>query len=169
MATTVAEATSQTNSNPPPPAISSTDEQPPPYSSRARLPSYADINATNTSSSTSSPELHNIAVTMARRRPTDPHPDDDPYLASLRAWAREKEYANDYYGGHKGAVDPDKAPNDPLKPLRWVRRKFSRQEEGSHAEEGRRPTVEERGTEGRRTSLDRGEVWKGDVDSRRVV
>jgi hypothetical protein len=55
-------------------------------------------------------------------KPTDPHPGDNEYHASLRAWAREKEYMNDNFGGHKGVAVGE--PNDPFKVFRWVGRKL---------------------------------------------
>jgi hypothetical protein len=56
-------------------------------------------------------------------KPTDPHPDDDERMASLREFGRERLYANDFYGGHKGSAEGE--PNDPFKLFRWIGCKLS--------------------------------------------
>jgi hypothetical protein len=55
--------------------------------------------------------------------PTDARDGDSPYIASMRAWAKEKEFINDNFGGHKGIAVGE--PNDPFKLFKWAGRKMS--------------------------------------------
>jgi hypothetical protein len=58
---------------------------------------------------------------------TDSNPIDDKKAANLREFARDKQYANDYFGGHKGSSSGE--PNDPFKLFRWIGKKISGQKE----------------------------------------
>src|ERR1700759_2777494 len=82
------------------------------------------------SSNTTTAQMQINSKKMAEKlpealKPTDPHPGDDEHMASLREWARQKEFANDNFGGHKGIATGE--ANDPFKVFRWVGRKLSGQ------------------------------------------
>jgi len=75
----------------------------------------------------------------------------------LREFAREKEYANDYWGGHKGSVHGE--AKDPFKLFRWMGRKLS-------GDKGK-PEGLTAGVKPVDWAKD-GEVGRGDVDCSRV-
>jgi hypothetical protein len=112
-------------------------EHPPEYSHhyKTKPPMYSEDSPADRAKSTESgASVASTASSSGRKskragkpppplRPTDPHADDNEYLASLRTWAREKEYlADDHFGGHKGASTGD--AHDPLQGFRWIGRKI---------------------------------------------
>jgi len=93
-------------------------------------------------------------------------PNEEQRLASLRAFAEEKKYANDYFGGHKGR--PEGPPNDPLKVFRWAKKKMS----GDGAGTWRRMSADERARweeQGGQVDEMEGEVAEGDVDTHQIA
>jgi hypothetical protein len=105
---------------------------------------------------TSSATPGSTASQERRLSVTDPHPGDDERTAALRAWAREKEYANDYYGGEKGAVTQE--AKDPLKPLKALVRTLSHQKKNEDEQKG-----------GPREYAIDGEIGVGEMDTSVIV
>lgn len=157
------------NDNPPKP--------PPTYqsASKVKVPAYSSLDkaaqsASSTSAAPSAEPSTSAAATESSSAkgkkkaskappplaPTDPHPGDDAKMAEFRAWGREKLYANDNFGGHKGvATGP---ANDPFKVFRWVGRKVR----GVPTEGGRSKKWD---TSARLP----GETVEGDVETQRVA
>lgn len=93
-------------------------------------------------------------------------PTEEERIASLLAFAEEKKYAPDFFGGHKGSAEG--MPNDPFKAFRWAKRKMS----GEKGHVWRRLSEEqlrEWEAEGGAVNEALGEVTKGDMDTSRVA
>jgi hypothetical protein len=56
-------------------------------------------------------------------RPTDPREGDSPYIASMREWARSKQYARDDFDSHRDVAERE--PADPFKLFKWAGRKIT--------------------------------------------
>jgi hypothetical protein len=80
----------------------------------------------------------------------------------LREFARSKLYANDYWGGQKGAVTGE--ANEPPKLFKWMKRKLS----GSH-KGGKSSAAPERNSETEGQYAVDGEIGRGDIDTSRII
>lgn len=115
-------------------------------SSTPRLPSYTTSSTQPTMSTQSS-----------HRYPQSP----SERAAMLQEFKESKEYANDYWGGLKGAVEGP--PKDPFKVFRWAARKISHDEDPSKRPEGSKEKWYDRSRSEVEYAED-GEAAKGDVD-----
>ena len=91
---------------------------------------------------------------------------EEEKLQMLREFQHHKEYANDYWGGHKGA--PEGPPKDPLKVFRWAGRKISRDEDPAKRPPGSPDRWYDRSRSQQDGAAD-GEVAKGDIDTSRLA
>lgn len=128
-------------------AIINTDVQEPSHSRDEVLPEYSHNNH-----HPSPPSYARVEMADRRRR------------ESLQEFLNQKMYHEDTFGGIKGIVSGP--PNDPLKPFRWMSRKFKGQKHvwRTLSEEERRKWEEDGGA----ADHERGEVVAGDVDTARV-
>jgi len=93
-------------------------------------------------------------------------PTEEERLASLRAFVEEKQFAPDYFGGHKGSAEGP--PNDPFKVLKWAKRKIG----GEKGHVWEKLTAEQRQeweAEGGYVNEAQGEIAKGDLDSSKIL
>jgi len=129
---------------------------PPTYQSASKVPTPDYTAATSTTTATAKGESSKTKDEEAPLAPTDTHPGDDPKTLEFRRWARQRLYANDNFGGHKGvATGP---ANDPFKVFRWVGRKVR----GVSTEGGRSKKWDT-------SERKEGEVVPGDMESQRIA
>lgn len=155
------------------PAVQLPSEEPPAFyseavsladESRDTLPDYSrrpDPNAPRLPSYARATRRDSRNATIEELLPTE-----EERLASLRAFAEEKMYVNDYWGGHKGSAEG--MPNDPFKVFKWAKRKMS----GERGSVWRRLSDEQKAkweAAGGTVDENRGEVAWGDIDTHTVA